>query len=166
MTESYWAADGRIGTGAVPPGGAEISRAEYKAALTVKADPADPRDVKVEDGAMVFAEPPRPEPEPEPEVDRETQRAIDVQGLKNEAGRRILERYPDFKQRNMLARAIELDNALRDRDLTAEEESEITAYRAAWAWIGAVREVSNTIEALDPIPADYADDKRWPPAPA
>jgi hypothetical protein len=45
---------------------------------------------------------------------------------------------------------------------TAQEQAEVTALTAAWAWIKSVRMASDAIEALRPIPADFAADARWP----
>jgi len=98
--------------------------------------------------------------------------------VKEEAGRRIRAIYPDWRQANMTARAAELAriqqglmrdvdcNLIAARTLTAEEVAEEQVINAAWVWIKAVRAASDTIEALDPIPADYDADARWPDAPS
>lgn len=94
--------------------------------------------------------------------------------VKAEASRRILAALPIWKQMNMNARSNELfriqagymrdtDNTFQPaRGLTAEEAAEEVALRQAWDWVKAVRAASNTIEAMDPIPQDYAADARWP----
>jgi predicted house-cleaning NTP pyrophosphatase (Maf/HAM1 superfamily) len=64
-----------------------------------------------------------------------------VAGVKAEAGKRILARYPQYKQANMTARAVEL---AADNQKTGPEW---TAIRAAWDWVKAVRAESNRIEA-------------------
>lgn len=97
--------------------------------------------------------------------------AVDV---KTEARRRILGRYPEWMQNNMVARSAELHriqsgmmrtaagDVVAARQLTDIEIAEEKAISAAWDWIKRVRTASNGIEALDPIPEDFADDSRWP----
>ena len=59
--------------------------------------------------------------------------------IKAEAQRRILARYPQWKQINLTRtpQAVEM-----------------------WAWIDAVRAKSNEMEQTQP--SDYADDRHWP----
>jgi hypothetical protein len=85
-----------------------------------------------------------------------------VQAIKDEARRRILARYPDWKQTNMTARGLELTLAKQARQWKAEEEAEAAALQAAWDWVRAVRSASDAIEAMSPIPADFRDSKHWP----
>lgn len=85
---------------------------------------------------------------------------IRAAAVKFEAGRRILEKYPQWRQVNMLARSVELTR--KGVALTAEEQAEAASLEAAWAWIKSVRTASDAIEALSPIPADFASDHRWP----
>jgi hypothetical protein len=68
-----------------------------------------------------------------------------VADVKKEASRRILARYPDWKQRNLIM----------------EGGAE---YEAMKAWIGAVRAASDAIEAqlADAPGLDIADDALWP----
>lgn len=83
--------------------------------------------------------------------------------VKLEARRRILERFPEWKQANMTARGVELQDVWRRvGSWTTGEQSEADALAAAWDWIKAVRAASDAIEAMQPIPADYADNSRWP----
>jgi hypothetical protein len=89
--------------------------------------------------------------------------AGDPASVKAEASRRILARYPDWKQRNMTARGVELLNRrLVAGAWTEAETAEAGALQAAWDWITAMRVASNALEALAPIPADFTDDGRWP----
>lgn len=89
--------------------------------------------------------------------------------VKAEAQRRIIlmTGAPDFnscivKQLNALMRVGELNNKLAMGDtLTEAEAVEAVALQAMANAIKAVRASSNTIEALSPIPADYADNARW-----
>lgn len=83
--------------------------------------------------------------------------------VKAEARRRILARFPDWKQANMTARGVDLQDLWRRNAKWAEtEQAEADALSAAWVWIRAVRAASDAIEALDAVPADFDDDKRWP----
>lgn len=83
--------------------------------------------------------------------------------VKNECRRRILSRFPEWKQTNMVARGVELQEIWRQSGAwTAEEQAEANALAAAWGWIKAVRAASDLIELLSPIPADFAADNRWP----
>jgi hypothetical protein len=87
--------------------------------------------------------------------------------VKTEARRRIVARYPDWKQANMLARGLELQDIFRRVGAwTAAEQAEAAALDAAWAWIKAIRQVSDSIEAMQPIPADFAANVRWTVTPA
>jgi hypothetical protein len=86
------------------------------------------------------------------------------EAVRAEARRRILARYPDWKQAEMTARAFALVlKAAQDQALDAAEMDEIATLRAAWSWIGAAHRACAALEALDPIPSDIADDSRWAP---
>lgn len=76
--------------------------------------------------------------------------------VKAEARRRIVAAFPEWKQANMTARAVEL---IRDGDL---EHADMVGLTVAWGWIKSVREASNALEAMSPIPLDYQDDSHWP----
>jgi len=83
--------------------------------------------------------------------------------IKGEAYRRIVARYPEWRQANMTARGVELQDIWRRNGAwSAAEQSEADILTAAWAWIKAVRTASDAIEAISPPPADFADDSRWP----
>jgi hypothetical protein len=86
-----------------------------------------------------------------------------VSRVKAEARRRILARFPEWKQANMTARGVELVNIrLAVGSWTENQAQEAAALSAAWDWIKGVRAASDALEALDPIPADFADDGNWP----
>lgn len=86
-----------------------------------------------------------------------------VASVKNEARRRILDRFPDWKQANMTARGVELQDIWRRVGAWTEiEQAEADALTGAWAWIKAVRAASDAIEALDAVPSDFGADLRWP----
>lgn len=90
---------------------------------------------------------------------------IDAQKLavKTEAQKRIYQRIPQWKQNNLTARGVELQDIWRENGTwTPEEQAEADAIKALWAWVKEVRTASDVIEALDPIPHDYAADERWP----
>jgi hypothetical protein len=89
--------------------------------------------------------------------------AGDPASVKAEAARRILVRYPEWKQRNMTARGVELlSRRLVAGAWTEAEAAEATTLQAAWDWIKSVRAAADALEALSPIPAGFADDSRWP----
>jgi hypothetical protein len=84
-----------------------------------------------------------------------------IAAVKWEAGRRILSVIPDWKQRNLLARSIELT---RVANKSPTELAEQTAIDALWSYAKAVRAASDTFEA-DPA-LDPFDDANWPVAPS
>jgi len=79
-----------------------------------------------------------------------------------EASRRILAVLPSWKQTNMIARSVELQQIAAARALSADELGEHAAMAAAWAWVKAVRAASNVLNAANPIPLDFAEDTHWP----
>lgn len=87
---------------------------------------------------------------------------VTVADVKAEARRRIVAKYPEWKQLNMMARSVELQDNRAQQAWSPAEKAEVEALKAAWVWIKSVRAASDKIEALDPIPMDYAADARWP----
>lgn len=88
--------------------------------------------------------------------------------VKVEAQRRIIVRTgaTDIistltKQMNAQMRATELTRIEIQRALTTEEQAEAAALQSLANDIKHIRARSNAIEALTPIPADYAADSRW-----
>ncbi len=69
-----------------------------------------------------------------------------VDEAKAEAGRRILGVAPEWKQRNMTVRAVELLHK-GEADWTTEERAEAAAMESAWAQITAIRVASDVLEA-------------------
>jgi hypothetical protein len=69
--------------------------------------------------------------------------AIAKEAVKAEAGRRITAAYPITRQLNIMRGS--------DADALAEMS----------AFIDAIRAKSDEIEAMDPIPTDFADDRHW-----
>jgi len=86
--------------------------------------------------------------------------SVTIDAIKAEAKRRILGIAPEWKQRNMLARAAELLR-IGEPNWTPSQQAEVAAMDAAWADIEAIRAKSDAIEAMQPIPLDYTDDKYW-----
>lgn len=92
--------------------------------------------------------------------------SISAQDVKDEARRRILAVYPDWKQANMTARGVELIRKLAQGGAWSQgEEAEATALEAAWDWIKTVRAAADSIELMSPLPRDFGDDGRWPERP-
>ena len=87
-------------------------------------------------------------------------RATMVEGVKQEASKRILAIAPEWKQRNMLARSAELLR-IGEPNWTQEQRDEVLAIELIWETIQMIRAKSDIIEAMDPIPPDYTDDKYW-----
>lgn len=80
--------------------------------------------------------------------------------IKKEASHRITRLAPEWKQRNATARGLEL---LRkgEANLTTEEQAEVAAMDALWAGVKRLRTVSDQLEAMDPPPQDFNDDRHW-----
>jgi hypothetical protein len=69
-----------------------------------------------------------------------------IAAIKAKAGEIINSVAPDWKQRNMLARSIELVNLANDREYTVEEQAELDELNAFWSWVKLVRATSNAAE--------------------
>ena len=83
--------------------------------------------------------------------------------VKREAERRILAILPEHKQRNTLATGLEatLTHGPDPANWPADLRTRHTDAMADWARIEALRARSNEIEAMRPIPADFANDTHW-----
>lgn len=91
----------------------------------------------------------------QPLLDNGVPEVIDVAAVKAEASRRILAILPAHKQANTLARSSELLEVIASGGtLTAEEEADRLAAKAAWAEVSAIRAASNVIESQE-LPSDY-----------
>jgi hypothetical protein len=94
---------------------------------------------------------------------------LSAQDVKMEAQRRIIALTGAgdlqsclIKQLNANMRANEMnDKRVSGDTLTPEEEAEATALRGLADGIKAIRAASNVIEAMSPIPDDFADDSYW-----
>lgn len=80
--------------------------------------------------------------------------------VKGEAYRRIVALCPEWRQRNLTAQAAQLAKK-GEANWTAEEATAWAAGEALWAQIAAIRAASDIIEAMDPIPTDFAADDYW-----
>jgi hypothetical protein len=67
--------------------------------------------------------------------------------IKAEAGRRILTVAPEWKQRNLIARSIELRDILDSRALTVDEQAEKDSSAAIWNIIKSIRAHSGELES-------------------
>jgi hypothetical protein len=89
---------------------------------------------------------------------------VTAEMIKAEAGKRILVRYPQWKQANMTARMVEL-NKIRASvgSWTAGEQIEVDVIQSAWDWVKSVRSASDALELT--LPVDYSDNNLyWPTA--
>ena len=76
----------------------------------------------------------------------EQKKTFQVSQIKNKAGEIIRSYYPEYKQRNMTARGVEIMNAKVANTATQADLDEEAALQEAWDWIKAVRERSNVME--------------------
>jgi hypothetical protein len=75
-------------------------------------------------------------------------RANTIKEVKAEANRRILDRMPDFKQRNYIAFNLEMERKERKGEvLTPTELATIAFTEGEWEFAKAIRSASNVIEA-------------------
>jgi hypothetical protein len=83
-----------------------------------------------------------------------------VEAVKEEAYRRIIAICPEWRQRNLTAQAAQLAKK-GEANWTPEEQAAWDAGEALWNQIAAIRAKSDLLEAMDPIPVDYALDTYW-----
>jgi hypothetical protein len=77
----------------------------------------------------------------------EVLRAAAIVRVNQRAGEIILLRFPQWKQANLTARAVELQS-IGTENWTESEAQEWTGITAAWAWVKSVRAQSNVAVAL------------------
>lgn len=71
-----------------------------------------------------------------------------VQGMKAAARGVIIARFPEWRQANMVARGVELQDLWRrNGQWTPDEQAEAGQLQASWDWIKAVRARSDELEA-------------------
>lgn len=82
--------------------------------------------------------------------------------IKNQAASRILAIAPEWKQRNLLARSVELQDVQRQRILTDAEVAENDEIKRVWGQVQAIRTYSDALEAAVDVgeTVDLADG--WP----
>ena len=82
--------------------------------------------------------------------------------IKKEASRRILEIAPEWKQRNLISSGVEmLDKLVQGGSLSTADLAARNYSLSIWSQIAKIRAKSNELEAMDPIPNDFKDDKYW-----
>ena len=80
--------------------------------------------------------------------------------IKAEAERRIFAVLPEWKQRNLTARAVELLLALvKNNGWTAAEAAEAAAIQGQWDKVKTIRARSDELEQM--LPTDFADSGHW-----
>lgn len=98
------------------------------------------------------------------DCDELVERGEKSESVKKEAAKRILDVADENQQRNMLAEAaFILDIAKSSR--TEAQKARVEELKSIWAYIEAVRDASNILEAMDPIPQDFQNDSYWPEKP-
>ena len=84
--------------------------------------------------------------------------------VKAEAYRRIIRIMPEWKQRNTTAAglALLLEHGADPANWPSGKADEVAAGVAVFTQIEAIRAASDAIEAMNPVPVDYTDDRHWP----
>ena len=92
------------------------------------------------------------------QAQREVAEAADqrIPDIKVAACKVITDRYPEWKQRNMIARMVELNTKATP---TVDEEAESAAIQAVWDWVKSVRAESDRLESDVNL---TANDANWP----
>ena len=91
-----------------------------------------------------------------------------IEQVKVDCGQRIVAVYQEYKQRNMIAKAVELSEKKADGSITVDETALFTNLKSAWSWVESVRLTSNAIEAqisgatTVQAVADVYDNAIWP----
>lgn len=85
---------------------------------------------------------------------------VTAERVKAEAYRRIIGIVPEWKQRNLTARATVLLKK-GEANWSEDEAAEWAAGEAIWAQVDAIRDASDTLEGKSPIPQDFTDDRHW-----
>jgi len=85
---------------------------------------------------------------------------VSAYDVKMEANRRILAICPEWRQRNLTAQAVILQDKGRE-NWTNDELAAWNAGETLWGSIAAIRAKSDEIEAMNTIPVDYKNDSYW-----
>lgn len=83
-----------------------------------------------------------------------------IRKVKEEANRRIVQIAPEWRQRNMIARGVELTSIGKDA-WTQEQLDEYQSIEVVWTTIKMIRAKSDEIELMNLIPEDFREDKYW-----
>lgn len=100
-----------------------------------------------------------------PPVERpiEQIRKMRIDEVKAYARYHILQKFPEWKQANLTARGVELQDLWRMNDSwTAGEETEANLIKAAWGWVKLVRIHSDNLEA-EINTLSFEELKTWQP---
>lgn len=82
----------------------------------------------------------------------EKEQVVNIAAIKSTANDIILEHFPEWKQRNYIARALELTNVVANGGtLTGEEITEVANLQAQWDWVKQVRDVSDAAEMANTL---------------
>jgi len=84
-----------------------------------------------------------------------------IQAIKAEAARRIEKRFPVWKQSNATIRALSLLRA-GEANWDADQQQQAEDDEKEFLWLESVREASNQLEDMNPIPEDFTADGYWP----
>ena len=76
----------------------------------------------------------------------EHEKTEQINQIKAKAGQVINAEMPDWKQSNMISRAVELVDKKTTSNLNNTEKTEEAALKAAWAWVKSVRTYSDNME--------------------
>jgi hypothetical protein len=94
----------------------------------------------------------------------EEKRARRIIEIKAKASQVILMSFPEWKQRNMTARAIELTHMSTLAPLTPAYQDELDDLISKWQWVKSIRDASNVAEAAVMVSTD-PDSVAFDPAP-
>ena len=86
---------------------------------------------------------------------------ISADEVRKTAKQLILQYCPEWKQRNITNKSIELVQKGAE-NWTTEELAEYNSNQAIWAKIKEIRDASNALEAMSPIPHDIWSEEHWP----
>jgi hypothetical protein len=76
-------------------------------------------------------------------AEKKARRKMEIKGT---TAQTILGSFPDWKQRNMTARAAELVDLKIAGPLSTGDQAELDDLLAKWNWVKSVRDASNTVE--------------------
>lgn len=120
---------------------------------------------RFEDGQVIEWQDARPEPD-WAALQLQAEEEDRILSIKAEAGRRIIEQLPDFRQRNLIAETVErLIQVITEQfaaagvPLSEDQLAHLGEFKPAWDTAKAIRSHSNDLET---DPAATAQDPNWP----